>query len=274
MIDLHCHLLPNIDDGPRDVAASLEMARIAVADGITCTVCTPHIYPGLYNNTAAGIAMAVQTLREQLLGAAIPLDITFGADIQLVPHLLQGLQTLQMPTLHGSRYFLFEPPHHVAPPRFLDTLFSLLTKGYVPVITHPERLTWIEDGYDLIVNAVRAGAWIQVTGGALTGRFGNGPRYWSERLLGEGIVHVLATDAHDPKFRPPLLAEAKHRVTALVGKDEAEQLVSTRPSAILQDLEPSKIYSSLSYPTPLTDDYGKPKPSGWVSKWFGAKYSR
>lgn len=274
MIDLHCHMLPGIDDGPRDMESSIEMARIAVEDGITWSVCTPHIYPGLYNNTANGIGKAVVAFREHLKQAGISLEITYGADIQLVPHLIHGLESRQMPTLHGSRYFLFEPPHHVLPPRFLDTLFAVLARGYVPVITHPERLTWIEDGYDLLPEAVRSGAWVQVTAGALVGRFGNGPKYWAEKMLGEGIVHVLATDAHDPKYRPPLLAEAKHRAGVLVGQDEAERLVSTRPLAILQDLEPSKVPSWRPYSPQVMRDREKTKSVGWFGGWFGAKYNR
>ena len=111
MIDLHCHLLPGIDDGPPDLATALEMARIAAAaDGITLTACTPHIYPGLYNNEADQILAAVAAFRLQLQEAGIPLEITTGADIQLVPELLDGLNSGRFPTLHGSRFFLFEPP--------------------------------------------------------------------------------------------------------------------------------------------------------------------
>ena len=119
MIDLHCHLLPGIDDGPPDLATALEMARIAAAaDGITLTACTPHIYPGLYNNEADQILAAVAAVRLRLQEAGIPLEVTTGADIQLVPELLDGLNSGRFPTLHGSRYFLFEPSHHTVPPRF------------------------------------------------------------------------------------------------------------------------------------------------------------
>jgi protein-tyrosine phosphatase len=95
--------------------------------------------------------------------------------------------------LERTRYLLLEPPHHVAPPRFEEQVFNLLANGYVPLITHPERLTWIEDNYPIFLRLARAGAWLQVTAGALTGRFGRRPKYWSQRLIDEGPVHIIAS---------------------------------------------------------------------------------
>ena len=148
MIDLHCHMLPGIDDGAPDLETSLQMARTAVEDGITLTACTPHIYPGMFENPVEGISAGVTALRSELQRAGIPLEITYGADIQIVPDLVEGLQEGRLPTLHQSRYFLFEPPHHVAPPRMNDLVYNAVVSGYVPVITHPERLTYVEGYYD------------------------------------------------------------------------------------------------------------------------------
>ncbi|MCF7985244.1 MAG: capsular biosynthesis protein [Thiohalocapsa sp.] len=220
MIDLHCHMLAGIDDGAPDLSTALAMARLAVADGITTTACTPHIYPGLYKNTTAGISAAVATLREALAEAGIALGITDGADIQLVPELVDGLRRGTHPTLHGSRYFLLEPPHHTVPVRFQQTIFDALAAGFVPVVTHPERLTWLDkEHYGWIVRAAGDGAWIQLTAGALAGRFGRSARYWGEKMLDDGIVHLLATDAHDAVHRPPLLSEGRDAAAARVGKE-------------------------------------------------------
>lgn len=242
MIDLHCHMLPGIDDGAPDLDTSLAMARCAAADGITTTACTPHIYPGLYENEAAGIAAAVEALRGTLAEAGIELQLTVGADIQIVPELLSGLRRGTHPTLGGSRYFLFEPPHHTVPTRFHEILFDVVAAGYVPVITHPERLTWLDDThYPWFQRAAREGAWIQLTSGALTGRFGRRAQYWSERMLDDGMVHILATDSHDPVHRPPILSEGREAAAAWVGDAEAERMVSERPRAILDDIDPAQV---------------------------------
>ncbi|MFT3755273.1 MAG: hypothetical protein QM769_04900 [Pseudoxanthomonas sp.] len=238
MHDLHCHLLPGIDDGPTELAVSLEMARMAVADGIQTVACTPHIYPGLYENNAQGIRRAIEAMRKVLAAHDIPLQLVEGADVHLAPDLLEAIRDDLVPTLAGSRYLLFEPPHHVAPPRLEETIFGLMTAGIVPVITHPERLSWVENHYALFERLARRGVWLQVTAGALTGRFGRRPRYWAERFVGEGLTMLLATDAHDPRRRPPLLAEGREAAARLIGATAAQDLVVTHPAAILQNSTP------------------------------------
>ena len=116
-----------------------------------------------------------------------------------------------------------------------------MTAGLVPVITHPERLTWIEDHYALFGELVKQGAWMQITAGSLTGRFGRRPQYWGERMLDEGLVHLLATDSHHIDKRPPLLAEGRDAAAKRVGDAEAVHLVVTRPQGILDDAAPSTL---------------------------------
>jgi protein-tyrosine phosphatase len=241
MIDLHCHMLPGIDDGAPNLATALEMARIAVADGITHTACTPHIYPGLYENNAAGIEKAVQSLRGHLREANIPLQITTGSDAHLVPELLSGLQSGRVATLHKTRYFLLEPSHHVAPPRFRDTVFEIMVAGYHPVITHPERLTWVGDHYDDFVYLARQGVWMQITAGALTGKFGKAAQNWGERFLEDGITHIIASDAHTTGRRAPIMSQARQVAERRLGEAEAQMLVCTRPEAILRNLAPKTV---------------------------------
>jgi protein-tyrosine phosphatase len=269
MIDLHCHMLPGIDDGSPDLSTSLAMARIAVDDGIETTACTPHIYPGLYENTAQGIAGALDAFRQALAEAQIPLNVTYGADIQLVPELLAGLRRGTHPTLNGSRYYLFEPPHHTVPARFQESIFDSLAAGYVPVITHPERLTWLDKAhYPWFVQAAKEGAWIQLTAGAVVGRFGSAARYWSEKMLDDGIVHILATDSHDPEHRPPVLSEGRDAAAARLGEEEAWRLVVDRPKAILSNADPASVW-----PVPMFDPNATPiarrnPKTGWLARLF------
>jgi protein-tyrosine phosphatase len=241
MIDLHCHMLPAIDDGAVDLEMALEMARMAAEDGIRTVACTPHIYPGMYENTLPGIRAAIAAFQAELDARAIPLKLTEGPDVHLVPGLLEGIREGRVATLGGSRYLLLEPPHHVAPPRFEDSVFELMAAGYVPVITHPERLSWVEDQYKVFVALSERGAWMQVTAGALTGRYGKRVQYWGERFTGEGHTMLLATDAHHPRRRPPLLAEARDAAAVLVGAAEATHMVETRPAGILADAPPDTL---------------------------------
>jgi len=252
MIDLHCHILPGIDDGAPDLAESLAMARVAVADGITVTACTPHIYPGMYENDAVGIRAAISALRIALDQAGIPLQLVEGADVHLTPDLVAGLRSGRIPSLNGSRYFLFEPPHHVAPPRLENVVFDLVSAGYVPILTHPERLSWIDNNYPMFAKLVKGGAWMQLTAGAITGRFGGRPKYWAERMLDEGLVHIVATDAHRADKRPPLLAEARDAVAKRSSDDVAQRMVLDWPKDILRNRVPEGFSVETSEsPTPV-----------------------
>ena len=265
MIDLHCHLLPGIDDGAPNLDTALAMARIAVADGIRVTACTPHIYPGLYENDAAGIRKAIAALQLMLDRQGIALRLVEGADAHVVPELLDGLKRGRIPTLAGSRYFLFEPPHHVAPPRLEETAFNAMAAGFLPVVTHPERLTWIESHYEIFQRMAKAGVWMQLTAGAVTGRFGRKPQYWAEKMLDEGLVAIIATDAHRADKRPPLLAEAREAAARRLGAAEATHLVLTRPQGIL-DHQPPSILPPL--PAAPGERDVAPTRAGW-RRWFG-----
>lgn len=259
MIDLHCHLLPGIDDGAPDEETALAMARIAVGDGITFTACTPHISEFYGNNTVL-IRQRVGELQAKLDGEGIALRLTSGADAHLNPGLLDRLKAGTTPTLNGGRYFLLEPPHHVAPPGFEESVLSFIASGYVPVITHPERLSWINTHYEVFKQLALRGAWMQITAGSLTGRFGDGAEYWGERMLDEGLVHILATDAHRARQRAPLLAEGRQAAEKYVGKDEAHRLVFERPRGILDDVAPATV---TPIPALLGEDQKSPKGGFW-----------
>jgi len=247
VIDLHCHMLPGIDDGAGDEDTALEMARIAVEDGIRCTACTPHIYPGVYENDSVIIAAGRGRLEALFQERGINLELTHGADTHLVPEMLEGLRGGRIPTLNGGRYFLLEPSHHVAPPRFGESVFNAIASGYVPLITHPERLAWLEEHYEEFARLVHEGAWIQITAGSLTGRFGRSARYFAERLLDDGLVHVIATDAHNLHGRPPLLAEGREAAAKWVGPEEAQRMVLGRPQAVLDDRDPGEVEPALVF---------------------------
>jgi protein-tyrosine phosphatase len=270
MIDLHSHILPGIDDGADGLETSLAMARASVAEGVTTLACTPHILPGLYHNSGPDIRLAVQQLQQELDARAIPLRLVTGADNHVIPDFVAALRRGHLLSLADSRYVLVEPPHHSAPPRLGDLLFSIMTAGYVPVVTHPERLTWIETHYDFIVDLSRRGVWMQITAGALTGSFGRRAKYWGERMLCEGFVHILATDTHDMESRPPILSQGYACAARLVGDAEAERLVQARPLAIVENrLLPAEL-SPVAYSSEGFEENDRRRsPSGILARGKG-----
>jgi protein-tyrosine phosphatase len=130
------------------------MARAAVADGIRIAACTPHILPGVYPNTGPAIRSAILELQGELDRDEIPLLLVPGADVHAFPDLIAGLKTGRILSIGKSRYFLLEPPQDVLPPRFDGFIQDLTDAGYVPVITHPERMSWLDSRYDFLCRAV------------------------------------------------------------------------------------------------------------------------
>jgi protein-tyrosine phosphatase len=189
----------------------------------------------LYDNTSADIKQRVSNFNKQLLQAGINLAVVSGADAHIRPDFVDCLRNGSILTLHDTRYVLFEPPHTVMPKRLEDLLFNIQMAGYVPILTHPERLKWIESDYSTMVQLAQSGVWMQITAGSLTGRFGKRPKYWAQRMLQEGLVSILASDAHNTTSRPPLMSEARELAVVEVGLDEAMHLVVTRPECVLED---------------------------------------
>jgi protein-tyrosine phosphatase len=235
MIDLHSHILPGVDDGSPDLSTSLAMARMAVEDGIKVMACTPHFMPGLYNNDANDIRHRVAAFSQQLTAHKIPLRVVVGGDVHIRSDVVEVLHAKRALTLNDTRYVLLEPPQVIMPLRFEDFIAKMVMAGFIPVITHPERLSWIEQQAAILPRLVLAGAWMQITAGSLTGRFGKRPLYWAQRLLQTGLVHIMATDAHNLGSRPPRLAHAVALAAREVGTVEAQNLVVTRPRFVLEN---------------------------------------
>jgi protein-tyrosine phosphatase len=262
MIDLHSHILPGIDDGAPDLETSLEMARLWVADGVSILACTPHILPGLYHNSGPGIREAVHQLQGALDENNIPLTLVTGADNHVIPEFVAGLRSGHLLSLADTRYVLVEPPHHTAPPRLEDLIFSIMAGGYTPILTHPERLTWIKTHYDTIRRLAHRGVWMQITAGSLTGSFGRAPKYWGERMLAEGMVHIIATDAHDLSRRPPILSQGYRCAEGIVGATEAGRLVYDRPLAVLQNQPPTSVVAPEPLEAAVRKAYENTTPRG------------
>jgi protein-tyrosine phosphatase len=241
MIDLHSHILPGVDDGASDLNVALDMARLFQEQGVTTVACTPHILPGVYHNTGPDIRTAVAQFQREVDAAGLQLNLIPGADNHVVPDFVDGLRRGHLLSLGDTRYVLVEPPHHVVPPRLTDLFFEILVAGYVPILTHPERLSWIKDHYKLIIDMADRGVLMQITSGALLGRFGRQPKYWGERMLNEGRVHILASDAHGTERRYPDLAEGAEAAAQWVGQQEVHNLVVVRPQGIVRNIAPADL---------------------------------
>ena len=231
MVDIHCHILPEVDDGPKSWEASLEMCRLAVADGVEHIVATPHANDR-FPYDRGYLSAVVGQLRE-LIQRPEP-KITLGCDFHLSYQNLQDVFVHPEQYVIGdSGYLLVEFSNYGIPPQMTDHLFRLMDGGITPIITHPERYPALQRNLERVLRWADDGCVVQITASSLTGRWGEPARAYARSLLDRDAVHVLATDAHDPVHRPPVLSAAREFVARNYGHDIAEALVAENPAAIV-----------------------------------------
>jgi protein-tyrosine phosphatase len=229
MIDLHCHILPGIDDGPVDMQTSIDMARIAAEDGIETIVATPHIKDILHSTFKLGAL--VFRLNNHLEHQNIPVNVLLGADV----FALLNPSCLKDYTINNSRYILIEFPHNYLPSNSKEILFALAMQGFCPIITHPERNLAIMKKVDLLLDMLHSNVLVQITAGSLTGEFGRDEQACANYLLQKDAVHFIATDAHSTDIRRPVLSDGLKRAEKIIGKERAKKLVCDNPGAVLKD---------------------------------------
>lgn len=236
MIDLHCHLLPGIDDGPETLAESVALARAAVADGITVCAVTPHIHPGRYDNTRSKIEVYARAFRLALQKEAIALTVLLGAEVRVSVESLDLLTDNELPFLgevRGARVMLLEWPHSHVPVGALPWVQRLLDHNIRPLIAHPERNKAIMAEPDALTPFLAAGCWLQLTAGSITGEFGRESQRVAHRLLDDDAVRIVASDAHNLTARPPVLSKARDYLTRRWGDDVAQDLLVNNPRQIV-----------------------------------------
>jgi protein-tyrosine phosphatase len=236
MIDMHCHFLPGVDDGPENREQSLQLAAHAVQSGIRHSVVTPHIHPGRYENQRSTLMPVLDQFRRALLDENIPLHVSLGSEVRLCPELLLLLDQGEIPMLGRSGDFeimLLEFPHSHIVPGADKLIQKLLDRGVRPMIAHPERNKAVMHSLDVVSPFADMGCFFQVTAGALVGKFGARALEGAQEMLKRGWVTVLASDAHNMKSRPPELAAGKEAASLIVGTEEANALVNIRPAEII-----------------------------------------
>jgi len=232
MVDIHHHLLPGLDDGSKSFDMSVEMARLAAADGITHIACTPHAN-GTYEFDPAVNAAKTAELRERLAAERIAITLGRGCDFHLSYENVRAAQA--DPTrysINGLGYLLVEVPDYGLPPGLTETFYELQLAGLTPILTHPERNPTLLAEPHRMAEWLRGGVLVQVTADSLTGHKGKQAAKMANDLLEKRWVHFLATDAHNTTSRPPRMKEAHDLVAGKYGSSYARSLCVTNPLAV------------------------------------------
>ncbi|MGJ0486520.1 MAG: tyrosine-protein phosphatase [Methylomicrobium sp.] len=236
MIDLHCHMLPGIDDGPKTMEQSLEMARYAVEHGTHRCMVTPHIQPGCYDNDSANIRRIFEGFQNKLAAENIPLQVGMAAEVRICAELPILISQGKIPFLgrwQGKRLILLEFPHDhitVGADKLIDWLIQ---RDILPMIAHPERNQSVMRQPEKIDAFVKKGCLLQITADSVTGLFGEISQKLALSLIQKGKATVVATDAHNLHKRRPSLKSAYEMLLPIIGTAKAQALFSTNAEAML-----------------------------------------
>ena len=234
MVDLHCHILPGLDDGPDSIEESMAMAESAIAGGITHVVATPHSCSEYFFDFEH-----VRQLRDELqVKIGRRLQLATGCDFHMNPENLESLRhNPSIYCINQRDYLLVEFNEISIPPALDQTLHEIQLAGLRPIITHPERNNILRARPERLKKWVQQGCFAQVTGGALTGKFGPACQTDSLRWIREGLIHFVASDAHNTRSRPLQLQPAYNVVLDQVGQEKAQALFVKNPLAAFEGRE-------------------------------------
>lgn len=233
-VDIHCHCLPGVDDGPATAEEALALCRALTEDGLTSVVATPHQL-GRYEgrNTPASIRKAVASLQQLLDSHGVPLTVRPGADIRIdaqIPRLLEADKVLTL--ADRKQHLLLELPHEIFV-NPLPLIRSLAGRGVRCIVSHPERHGHISRNPKLVLPWVQEGALLQVTAGSLLGDFGARAEQCAWDLLASGLVAIVATDAHGTAKRPPRFFAALQHIERRFGFDVARRVCFDGPANVI-----------------------------------------
>lgn len=220
MVDIHSHILPGLDDGAKDMKDSLELAKMAVQEGIHTIIATPHHKNGTYENTKQQILVQVDELNEQLKKENIPLTVLPGQETRIYGDILSDYDKDEILTLNnGNQYLFIElPSNHV--PRYTEQLlFDIQLRGLTPIIVHPERNQEIMEQPDLLYQLVKKGALTQITAASVAGFFGKNIKKFSLQLIDANLTHFVSSDAHNTSNRTFKMTEAFEVIGKKYGND-------------------------------------------------------
>lgn len=239
MIDLHCHILPGVDDGARTLEEALDMARAAERDGIKTIVATPHLFRGEFDLEGFdSILQKRHDLSDALKTNNIRVELRSGAEVHISHNLIEEIRrNREALVVNGGSYMFIEFPVWHVYQGVKNLFFDLMSEGIRPIIAHPERNSVFKAHPELLYELVQMGALAQANSGSFFGLYGGKSAALVRRLLEWNLIHFIASDGHSADAMPPRLSQAVREAQAMIGSERASALVEGNPRAVLEDGE-------------------------------------
>ncbi len=261
MVDIHCHVLPETDDGAVSLEESVAMCRVAASDGIKTIVATPHMFDGVHATPARETIRRKIAMVMQACGGCV--QIVPGGEVRYSYEIFQEAHDPDARIkLNGTSYMLLEFPFHSVPPNIEMTIFQILNAGITPVIAHPERNKRIQEKPAILATLIERGAFAQLDAGSINKGFGPEAHRLSKQIIEAGLAHFIATDAHHLDRRRPVLSQAVAIAAEWGGEEYARAMVEDNPAALIND-------RAIPFqPDPDVDTLlGRRKRKSWFAFW-------
>jgi len=221
VIDLHCHILPDVDDGPKTIEESLLMAKIAYEEGIRVIVATPHHRNGFYSNEKMDVLQYVSILNQRLAKEGINLTILPGSEIHIYEDYISDLKNGKLLTINNKdKYVLLELPNDRVSLGVEKLIFDIQIAGFIPIIPHPEKNRYLRHNPNLLYQFVKSGALTQLTSSSILGYMGKKVQSFSEEIIKHNLAHLVASNKHGLSKQGANLKEAYERIQKRFGNEK------------------------------------------------------
>ena len=235
MIDIHCHILPNVDDGSKSLEESIEMAKIAESEGIKKIVNTSHYHPDFKFKKGEELIEILKNFNDTLKTQGIDVEVVLGNELYYTYDLIENFDQLDFYSLNNSKYILIEFSPNNFPNNLVDIVYEIRLRKYIPILAHVERYPKIQDDPNIIYDCINEGALIQINASSVVGKNGVEAKKTTKILLDNDMVHFIATDAHSSTKRRPLIKETYDYISKLYGEDISQKLFLENQEYILSN---------------------------------------
>lgn len=252
MIDIHCHILPNVDDGSESLEESIEMAKIAESEGITRIVNTSHCHFDFKYKKGNELKLELEKFNQVLKEENINIEVLLGNELYYTRDLIERFNELDFFSMNNSKYILMEFSPINFPKNIEDVIYEIKIRGYIPIIAHAERYKQVQEDVNIVLDCIKEGALIQVNASSILGKNGEKAEDTSKKLLDNNMVHFVATDAHSSNRRRPLIKDSYNYILKNYGKEVSEKLFIENPTAVIENrdisiLNPTKYEEKRSF---------------------------
>lgn len=235
MIDIHSHLIPNVDDGAKSPEETIELIKEAREAGITDIILTPHYIINSYEQNAETLILLKDKLQQIINSENIKVNLHIGMEVYITDNLVEILKQNKILTLAGSKYLLMELPLNTNV-QYLDmVIFKLIEDNIIPIIAHPERYKFVQEDPSKVRELIKSGCLIQSNIGSILGIYGKKAKKTIKYLLKNDLINFIATDTHRKNTIYPLLEKGIKKIEKITGKEKAEELTNLNVQKILNN---------------------------------------